>query len=68
MYNSLARDWAFGFNFNGVVKYDIEQGAAQEYIHPDSAVVGGHIFVPDPAGSAKDDGWVLTMSIDRSTN
>lgn len=67
MYNSLARDWQFGFNFNGVVKYDIETGKAWEFIHPDTAVVGEHIFAPDPQGSAEDDGWVLTMSTDRLT-
>jgi carotenoid cleavage dioxygenase len=67
MYTSLARDWHFGFDFNGVVKYDIETGAAEEFIHPDTAVVGEHIFAPDPEGSAEDDGWVLTMSTDRLT-
>jgi carotenoid cleavage dioxygenase len=67
MYNSLARDWAFGFNFNGVVKYDTETDRASQYLHPDTAVVGEHIFVPDPAGRAEDDGWVLTLSSDRVT-
>jgi carotenoid cleavage dioxygenase len=67
MYNTLARDWEFGFNFNGVVKYDIERGTAEEFIHPDTAVVGEHIFAPDPEGNAEDDGWVLTMSTDRLT-
>jgi len=67
LYNSMARDWAFGFNFNGVVKYDTETGRSSQFIHPDTAVVGEHIFVPDPAGKAEDDGWVLTMSTDRET-
>jgi len=67
LYNSMARDWAFGFNFNGVVKYDSETGRSSQYIHPDTAVVGEHIFVPDPAGKAEDDGWVMTMSSDRET-
>jgi carotenoid cleavage dioxygenase len=67
MYNSMARDWAFGFNFNGVVKYDVETGAATEFIHPDTVVVGEHIFVPEAGGSREDDGWVLTMATDRLT-
>jgi len=67
MYNSMARDWGFGFDFNAVVKYDIETGAATTYTHGDSVVVGEHIFAPDPAGSAEDDGWVMTVGVDRLT-
>ncbi len=67
MYNTMARNWDFGFDFNAVIKYDIQNGTAQSYTHGDTAVVGEHIFVPDPAGSAEDDGWVMTVSTDRLT-
>ncbi len=67
MYNTMARNWEFGFDFNGVIKYDIENGAASTYTYGDTTVVGEHIFAPNPAGSAEDDGWVLTMAVDRAT-
>jgi carotenoid cleavage dioxygenase len=67
MYNTMARNWEFGFDFNAVVKYDIETGAAQTYTHGENTVVGEHIFVPNPEGSSEDDGWVLTVASDRLT-
>ncbi len=33
LYNSLARDWAFEFNFNGVIKYDLETGRSAAWEH-----------------------------------
>ncbi len=67
MYNTMARDWGFGFNFNAVVKYDIDTGKAQTFTHGDSIVVGEHVFAPDPDGSAEDDGWLMTVGTDRLT-
>ncbi len=67
MYNTMARNWEFGFDFNAVIKYDIESGSAESYTHSDTTVVGEHIFVADPAGTAEDDGWVLTVASDRLT-
>jgi len=67
MYNALARSWAFDFDFHGVIKYDIEGGRSQRFIHGDTAVSGEHIFAPNPDGSAEDDGWLLTMVTDRQT-
>jgi len=64
-YNALARTWEFEFDFHGVVKYDIEAGTAEEYIHGDSAVSGEHVFASDPDGENEDDGWLLTMVTDR---
>lgn len=67
MYNTMARNWEFGFDFNAVVKYDIESGESQSYTHGDTTVVGEHIFAPNPQATAEDDGWVLTMATDRLT-
>ena len=67
MYNSRARDWEFGFNFNGVIKYDIESGKTQEFYYDDSQVSGEHVFAPDPGGKAEDDGWLMTVVSDRGT-
>ena len=67
MYNSIARSWRFEFDFHGVIKYDIESGKAQRFIHGDTVVSGEHVFAPNPAGKAEDDGWLLTMATDRMT-
>jgi carotenoid cleavage dioxygenase len=67
MYNALARSWAFDFDFHGVIKYDVEAGRSQRFIHGDTAVSGEHIFAPNPSGTAEDDGWLLTMVTDRTT-
>lgn len=66
-YNSTARSWEFEFDFHGVVKYDIESGSAEEYVHGENAVSGEHVFVPDPAGQNEDDGWLLAFVSDRLT-
>lgn len=66
-YNALARSWEFEFDFHGVVKYDIEAGTAEEYIHGDDAVSGEHVFAPDPEGTNEDDGWLLSLVSDRRT-
>ncbi len=66
-YNALARTWEFEFDFHGVVKYDIETGAAEEYIHGDHAVSGEHVFAADPDGKNEDDGWLLTLVTDQQT-
>jgi carotenoid cleavage dioxygenase-like enzyme len=67
LYNSRARSWEFDFDFHGVVKYDLESGAAEEFFHGETAVSGEHVFAPDPAGSGEDDGWLLSMVSDRAT-
>jgi carotenoid cleavage dioxygenase len=67
LYNSRARSWEFDFDFHGVVKYDLDTGAAEEFFRGDTAVSGEHVFAPDPAGSHEDDGWLLSMVSDRAT-
>ena len=67
-YNCLARTWEFEFEFHGVVKYDTHADTAQEYFYADSEVSGEHVFVADPAGSAEDDGWLMSMVTDRVTD
>lgn len=67
-YNCMARTWEFEFEFHGVVKYDGETGAATEHFYADSEVSGEHVFAPDPAGRAEDDGWLLSFVTDRATD
>jgi carotenoid cleavage dioxygenase len=66
-YNCLPRSWEFDFDFHGVVKYDLETGDDEVFVHGETAVSGEHVFAPDPDGSAEDDGWLLTMVTDRAT-
>lgn len=68
LYNCLARSWKFEFEFHGVVRYDLESGAATEHFYGDSEVSGEHAFAPDPTGSAEDDGWLLSFVTDRATD
>lgn len=65
LYNCMARTWEFEFEFHGVVKYDTQTGGADEYFYAESEVSGEHVFVPDPSGTAEDDGWLLSMVTDR---
>jgi len=66
LYNCQPRTWEFEFEFNGVVKYDLETGTSQQRSYAESEVSGEHVFVPDPGGVAEDDGWLLTMVADRA--
>lgn len=67
-YNCLARTWEFEFEFHGVVKYDAQTGASQEYFYADSEVSGEHVFAADPDGTAEDDGWLMSMVTDRASD
>lgn len=67
LYNSLARDWAFEFNFHGVIKYDLETGSAREFIYGANETSGEHAFAHDPQGDAEDAGWLMSIVSDRDT-
>jgi carotenoid cleavage dioxygenase len=66
-YNCVARGWDFDFDFNGVTKYDNQTDTSQAYRYADTQVSGEHAFVPDPNGSAEDDGWLMSFVTDRET-
>jgi carotenoid cleavage dioxygenase-like enzyme len=66
-YNSIARSWEFEFDFEGVIKYDLESGKSETHVHGSDAVCGEHVFAPDPNGASEDDGWLLSMVTDRGT-
>ncbi|MCC5950692.1 MAG: carotenoid oxygenase family protein [Acidimicrobiia bacterium] len=67
-YNTLARSWELDFDFDGVVRYDFETGAATSYRHGATAVCGEHVVAPDPAGTGEEDAWLLSMVADRATD
>jgi carotenoid cleavage dioxygenase-like enzyme len=54
--------------FDGVVKYDLEQGTEQVHRYPDSVEGGEAVFAPDPDGTAEDDGWLLDIVYDRAAD
>jgi carotenoid cleavage dioxygenase len=66
-YNCTARGWDFDFDFNGVVRYDHQTGSSDRFAYSDSQVSGEHAFVPDPDGTAEDDGWLMSFVTDRET-
>ncbi len=67
LYNNFARSWAgLDFDFNGVIKYDLDTGGTTEHFYSDSEVSGEHVFVPDPDRSAEDAGWLLSLVVDRA--
>lgn len=61
------RTWDFAFDFEGVIKYDFQTGDTHAHYYRDSQVSGEHAFAPDPAGTAEDDGWLLSFVTDRET-
>ena len=64
-YNCPQRTWDFEFDFHGVVKYDFDAGTSQAHYYGDTEVSGEHVFVPDPDGTAEDDGWLMSFVTDR---
>jgi len=49
-----------GANFDSLTQYDLESG--RQTLHPfgTDKIVGEPAFAPDPAGSAENDGWIVT--------
>ncbi|MEQ1700945.1 MAG: carotenoid oxygenase family protein [Ilumatobacteraceae bacterium] len=61
------RTWDFEFDFEGVVKFDFENGSSSAHYYGESEVSGEHVFAPDPAGTGEDDGWLMSFVTDRAT-
>ncbi len=61
------RTWDFEFDFEGVLKYDFETGTSQGHYYGDTEVSGEHVFAADPAGTAEDDGWLMSFVSDKAT-
>ncbi len=50
--------------FARLLKHDLETGGVDTYEPGEGRSPGEGVFVPDPAGKAEDDGWILTMVYD----
>jgi carotenoid cleavage dioxygenase len=55
-------------DFDGILKYDLGQGTSQMHRYPAGVVGGEAAFAPDPDGEAEDDGWLLDIVHDRTTD
>lgn len=47
--------------FDGVIKYDLEEGTTQTHELGRGRFCGESAFAPRPGGTAEDDGWLLTF-------
>lgn len=56
-----------GFDFEGVVKYDLTAGSSQMLAWGPGEVGGEAVFAPDPHRGTEDAGWVLCFVTDRAT-
>lgn len=52
---------------DAIIKYDLHTGRNVVHYHGRNRFGGEGVFVPDPAGSAEDDGWVVTYVYDGNT-
>lgn len=53
-----------GQDTNGLVKYDMDTDTAQRLVLPLGVYAGEPVFVPDPNGTAEDEGWLMTLVTD----
>lgn len=67
LYNSTSDSWDMTFDFKGVIKYDLEKGRSTHHRHADRELAGEHVFAPRPGASSEDDGWLLSLVLDRET-
>ena len=51
----------------GLVKYDLQTGSSTFHSAGPGRFPGEGVFVPDPDGAGEDDGWVLSVVYDAST-
>ncbi|HEY9804665.1 MAG TPA: carotenoid oxygenase family protein [Leptolyngbyaceae cyanobacterium] len=52
--------------FDGVIKYDFNNGKSQTHEYGKGCYGGEAVFVPRPDGTAEDDGWLVTYIYDNS--
>jgi len=55
------RGW---FLFDGIVRYDLETGAEQRWTYPEGVYASEAPMAPRVGGTAEDDGWIVTFTID----
>ena len=63
-YLAHARRWDERVEFDGIIKYDLDQGSSAVATYPAPVVGGEPVFAPDPDGTAEDDGWLLNLATD----
>ncbi|MGQ0804697.1 MAG: carotenoid oxygenase family protein [Actinomycetota bacterium] len=63
-YSTLVRSRTSKLGTSGVVKHDLRDGTAEVAGAEEGIAWSEAIFVPDPEGTAEDDGWVLGIVYD----
>jgi carotenoid cleavage dioxygenase len=53
--------------FDGVVKYDTEQGTSKVHAWPTGSYGGETVFAPRAGRSGEDDGWLITFVVNEET-
>jgi carotenoid cleavage dioxygenase len=66
-YSTVLRSRASQLGTSGVIKHDLDRGASEIAQSGDGIAWSEAIFVPDPAGTAEDEGWVLGVVYDATT-
>lgn len=57
-------EWKFG----ATIKYDFDAGTSEAHDHGDGRLGSEPVFVSRQGGSNEDDGWIMTIVYDRSTD
>lgn len=52
------------FGFEGLIKHDVVRGTEEVYKLPDGVYCSETIFAPRPDGTAEDDGYLVTFTMD----
>lgn len=68
IYAGVAAIYAGRPLFDGVKKYDLETGKAENYFYGRGCFGGEAVFAPRPGGTVEDDGWLITYVHNTITN
>ena len=63
-YVAHSRTWDERVEFDGIIKYDLEQGTSAVSVYADPIIGGEPAFAADPDGTVEDDGWLLNLATD----
>jgi carotenoid cleavage dioxygenase len=53
--------------FDGLIKYDLTKGTSEHHAHGPGRMGGEGVFVPRPAPTSEDDGWLVAYVHDAAS-